>query len=308
MPSVPEPQLPPQSQSLTMTMRLPNRNHVMRRFFHESTLERPIPTRRVRPAPADACLVNLHLPRTGGTTLRQLLLPRLLKRIRPDQIFLVDMGPESDSRAGTFADLAALSHSQRAKLRFICGHMPPDVMDLVPKPVGFAVMRSPLDRALSLYWYCYHATDNPAHEAARQMGPAAFCTGGFGHASNGQARYLSGAAFESVVPPDDELLSRAQIVFDRLAYVGTWEAFPQTLNDIATLAGVPRLDAATRLNGAKRLRQATPEECAEILAYNRVDATLYAAALQRQAASSVRAPQSRLHGFVNLLRDFGLAR
>lgn len=165
--------------------------------------------RLMEAAPPEACLVHLHLPRTGGTSLRKSLLPRLIAQVSPDRAFLVDMAPESGCAAGSFADLEALPSGRRERLRFVSGHMPPRILDLLPCAVAFTILRSPVDRALSDYWYCYHERTSSAHEAARRLGPAEFCAAGFSQAANGQARYLSGAAFDGTAPDESELFCRA---------------------------------------------------------------------------------------------------
>jgi hypothetical protein len=71
----------------------------------------------------ESCIVLLHIPRTGGTTLRRLLLPRLLRRMRPEEIFLIDIGPEYGCRTGSLADLAALDPHVRGQLRFVTGRV-----------------------------------------------------------------------------------------------------------------------------------------------------------------------------------------
>ncbi len=235
----------------------------------------------------DQCLIHLHLPRTGGTTLRKLLLPQLLKRISPDQVFLVDNGHEHDCLSGSFTKLVALAPQRRAKLRFISGHMPPTIIDLVPDPVAFTVMRCPVDRALSDYWYCYHTTENPAHAEARRLGPVDFCAMGCSQASNGQARYLSGAAFERVTPSDNDLLLRAQSTLRRLCYSGTFENFKETLEAIAVIAGVTSPNWSGNWNSAERIWPTPRLERTKIADLNRVDAVLYTAASQGQFNVSV---------------------
>jgi hypothetical protein len=143
-------------------------------------------------------------------------------------------------------------------------------------------MRSPVDRALSDYWYCYHESANPAHFAARSMSAAAFCAAGFGQARNGQAKYLSGVAFEKGSPEDEELYVRAQQALGKLDYVGLFETFEQTLDDIADLAGVRKLDAAVRINVAERTVTPTAEELTILRAENRIDQALYETAIRRR--------------------------
>lgn len=230
---------------------------------------------------AGACLVHLHLPRTGGTSLRRALLPRLVARMPPDRVFLVDMPPENGCSAGSFSELEALPPRERKRLRFVVGHLPPHVLEILPRFCAFTVLRSPVERALSDYWYCYHEPTNPAHEAARRLSPAEFCAAGYGQAANGQARYLSGVAFDGSAPTEARLFRRALTVLRKVHYVGLFEALPRAMADIAGLAGVARFGASERLNAAKRVAPVSAAERERIAFCNRVDQALHAWARRR---------------------------
>src|SRR5271165_3234705 len=143
----------------------------------------------------DRCLIHFHIPRTGGTWFRQSLIQHLLKLYNPAQIFFVGGCPEWNCASGSYQDLLSLSLRARSRLRLITGHMPIDVLDKFQDCYRVTVLRDPLERCISDYWYCYEEQKNPAHAAARTLSPAEFCLGGFGQARNGQARYLSGIVF-----------------------------------------------------------------------------------------------------------------
>jgi hypothetical protein len=198
------------------------------------------------------------LPRTGGTTIRNLLLPLLLKRVAPEQVFLVDMGPEYGCRCGTVEDLAALPRGERRQIRFVSGHMPLHVITPLEDPVLFTMLRSPVERALSEYWYCFHERTSPAHAVARALTPLEYCERGYGYGPNGQARFLSGAAWDEIAPSDHDLYDRAMKALRSINYIGKFEQFQRTLDNIADLAGVDRLTASTRLNIAERLAEVPP--------------------------------------------------
>ena len=119
--------------------------------------------------------------------------------------------------------------------------------------------------------------------AARTLGPAEFCVAGFGQASNGQARYLSGAAFDGTAPTEEELFRRALAALERVHYVGIFEAFRQSVADVAALAGVAQFDPTDRMNSAERISPVSPADRERIAACNRVDAALHAWALHRVA-------------------------
>lgn len=229
----------------------------------------------------DHCIVHVHIPRTGGTTLRNWLLPRLLEHLSPAEIYLVDIGPEHGCRTGSIADLVALGERQRRRLRFVTGHVAPAVAELVGRPVLATLVRDPVERALSDYWYCFHEPSNPAHAKARELSELEFVARGFGQSRNGHARYLSGVAISGEQISDEALFARAKHGLDRMDYVGIFEQLDDAVDDLCELAGVERSGALPWLNEAARLRPASGHDRRLIAAHNWVDSALYGIGLGR---------------------------
>jgi hypothetical protein len=225
---------------------------------------------------ANFCLIHFHIPRTGGTTLRHLLLPALLERVSRDAIYLIDTGPEYGARSGSFQEFEALSARDRGRIRFVSGHVPLRIADLVPAPLMFTVVRDPVERALSDYWHCFHAADNSAHAMARRLSVAAFVAGGFGQAKNGHARYLSNIAFSGEQIDDDQLFARAMSGLQRMCYVGRYENLKETATTICDIAGLPRNAQLPHLQRAPRLAEVSPSDLQRIADGNRVDTALVA--------------------------------
>ena len=93
-------------------------------------------------------LIFLHIPKTGGTSITNLLQAVLSPSINVE-------GPESLRK---FLDL---SHSERRALRFAYGHMPYGLHELTSAHCKYLVfLREPVDRVLSNYYYIKRA---PAH-------------------------------------------------------------------------------------------------------------------------------------------------
>jgi hypothetical protein len=226
------------------------------------------------------CLVHVHIPRTGGTTLRHLLLPRMLELWPPDAIYLIDIGPEYGCRTGSFGDFAALSWRERRSLRFVSGHVPLEIADLLPNPLLFTVMRNPVDRALSDYWYSYHEGSNAAHPKARSLSAIEFVAGGWGQTQNGHARYLAGAAFSGEQIDDDELFARARRRLNNVSYIGLFEQLENVVDDLCALAGLRPVDGLIHLNDAQRLMGTSTHDLDVIAYYNLVDIALHAMALR----------------------------
>jgi len=228
---------------------------------------------------SDACFIHVHVPRTGGTTLRNVLFGRLSTRLKSDEIFLVDLLSDR-YRTGSVDDFEGLSSDELRRLRFVSGHAPLRFAEHVPRPFTFAVLREPVDRSLSVYWYCFHNPQHPAHAHARSMSPVEFITGGWGEARNGQARYLSGYAFTTESPSDDQLLDATEIALERLSYIGFFDSLRTVVRDMCRAVGtrppltIPRTNAAPRQPISRR-------DLIRIEACNAADIALYKLALER---------------------------
>lgn len=232
---------------------------------------------------SDACLIHRHIPRTGGTSIRQAITRHLLQRYSPSQIFLLDCGVEYDCANGSLSDFKALGDEERARIRFIGGHVPPEMVSLVPHPVTFTVLRDPVEHAISQYWFCFHdPTSGKSHQAARSLSIYDFVNQGFAGTKNGQALFLSGAFFTRERMSEEKLLESARRSLSEMTYACTLEDASELLSDICVVAGVNRVEDLPRLHQGRRLRQTTPEELALIASYNQVDRELYESVRKRR--------------------------
>jgi len=199
-----------------------------------------------------------------------------------DEVFFVELGSDF-YLTGTVADFDALSESQKRRLRFVTGHAPLRFAEQVPNPFTFAIVREPVDRALSAYWYCFHNADHPAHGKARALSPVEFIAGGWGEARNGQARYLSGHSFSGGTPTDSELLEAAASALDRITYVGFFENLPAVVSDMCAIVGITPPRVLPFWNPAARA-SISEEDLKTIAMCNSVDVELYSRALQKYAS------------------------
>ena len=193
----------------------------------------------------------MHVPRTGGTALRDALFMPLVQRLGHDQVFLIDLG-SNVCRTGSLEDFRALSKSERERLRFIAGHAPLEILDDVLSPFSFTMLREPIDRALSAYWYCFHNEHHPAHARARSLSAVDFIVGGWGEARNGQARYLSGQSFQDGSQSGEDVLEGAKRALERISYVGFFNQFETVVSDVCAFANIAAPSEIPRTNYAKR--------------------------------------------------------
>ncbi len=175
------------------------------------------------------------MPGSGGTALRDALFMPLVQRLGHDQVFLIDL--DSDiCRTGSFEDFMALSKPEKERLRFITGHASIRILDGVPSPYSFTMLREPINSALSAYWYCFHNDHHPAHARARSLTAVDFIVGGWGEARNGQARYLSGHSFQDGSQIGEEVLEGAKRALERISYIGFFNQFETVVSDVCAFA------------------------------------------------------------------------
>ena len=232
-------------------------------------------------------LIHFHIPRTGGTWLRNCLLNHFYSVCNPDRIFVVEEDSEGNMTSMNYQKLESLNRRQRAFLRYVTGHMPIRILDLFDKAFSFTTLRHPVQRALSDYWYCYHTAENPAHRLARTLSPGDFCRLGYGQASNGIARYLSGAAYSDEPMEQSELRKKAMERLHQYDLVGLQEDLPSVL----TALPIPYRQESTqpgRLNAAKRRKRPTVEDIEKITEYTLVDFEIYHCALWLHSARQKR--------------------
>ena len=89
----------------------------------------------------DRSLFFLHIPKTAGTSLRELL----SCRFAPADILALSGATRARQRAQQLADVA--------QYRFVHGHVPYALVDRFPRrPFVVTLLRDPLDRAVSAFY------------------------------------------------------------------------------------------------------------------------------------------------------------
>lgn len=152
--------------------------------------------------------VFLHIPRTGGTSLLQVL----RRQYSPPLLYEIDGARVQES----IHRLATLPTSEKAQLACIAGHCPWGVHQLVGREaVYFAVVREPVSRIISHYFY---VLNNPAHYLHRKVVESKMTLEEYAMSnlsselSNGQVRLLWGDENAS----DTQLERALPELFERL--------------------------------------------------------------------------------------------
>lgn len=182
------------------------------------TQKRPPPPRKA----SKALDIFLHLPKTAGMTLNVVLHRQFPER---GAVFHTAHLHAPDA-ARQFLDLPP---AERGAVRLITGHTEFGLHEFLPAPATyFTVLRDPVERVLSHFYYVRATPDNPRYAEAAGMTLEEFVTSDrFPESDNGQTRLLAGLADGAA---SDTLLRRAQSnIASRFTVVGLMEEFDASL-------------------------------------------------------------------------------
>jgi hypothetical protein len=109
---------------------------------------------------SDRLLLFLHLAKTGGVTLADIL----ARGLAPEEFLQIEMADTDSSAIGTWSHravelaLSRLQPSQVGKLRAVWGHYRQGIQEHLPRPCAVVtLLREPVDRMISAYYYTNRA-------------------------------------------------------------------------------------------------------------------------------------------------------
>jgi len=176
-----------------------------------------------------ATVFFLHLPKTGGTTMRRIL----DREYRNARRFEIGEDVTGDIRA-----FRSLEWTDGNAPNLVQGHMSYGLHRFVPGPATYVtLLRDPMRRALSDYHYVTSTPTHPIYEHVKDLSLVEYFESGItGQLSNGMVRLLSGAHLpdDIGVPSKEEMerkdLELAQAHLEQgFAAVGVLERFDETL-------------------------------------------------------------------------------
>jgi hypothetical protein len=267
-------------------------------------------------------LIFVHVPKTGGTTVREILASNYSSEERwplDNEDRLLAMGtPESDqtplirSIKGELPPLPAkppvrnlelakaafeaLPEAQRARLRYLYGHTVFGAHIFAGADwLHFAMLRDPIERVLSLY-------QARCDRRGVELDLETYLAQGRDHQLfNNQTLFLSGAPFEEPFPPRGSrtMLARAKTNLRTHFIVGTTERFDESMGLLQHRAGLRTVRYEKRnVARARPRREDLPQRIIEhIMEFNELDIELHRAAgelLDEQLiANGIKKPSRR---------------
>lgn len=218
-------------------------------------------------------LIFVHLMKTGGTTLSQLIREHYPK----ERIF--HFVPKKDGQ--TLHDLEQMDRSQRERLQFVHGHAKFGFHQHLSQPARYITMlREPVSRIISLYYFIHQ---NPT----REMPPEKHCPTLASYLDtrlkaldNRQTRAIAGPTaarvpFGEVTP---EILEMAKKNLETFLMVGVTERFDESVIVLKHALDLKNI-LYTRVNANSnkpKIDQIDPADIERIKAYNAYDLELYA--------------------------------
>jgi hypothetical protein len=184
-------------------------------------------------ATTDPTVIFLHIGKTGGWTLRQVLyrnVPRSqVTRVRPPA-----HRPRGFLNDEPLHAFAALPEADRARPRLLVSHMIFGIHESVPRPSTYVTMlREPVARTVSQYRHVLRRQNHRLHAAAvsGRLSFERYVRGGEAlEVDNGQTRALAGDVETPFGESTDAMLGVALANLDRhVAVAGLTERFDESL-------------------------------------------------------------------------------
>ena len=241
---------------------------------------------RSKRSDAQPSVIFLHIGKTAGTTLRQILRKQyspaetLLIRSRPLRAERPEDRPTRESTIGYFASLPEI---ERGRASLILGHTIFGIHRYVPRPATyFTLLRDPVALTISQYNYVARNPKHPLHGAASYRSLEAYVTSGVTlEADNSQTRAIAGDTTTPFGGCTDAMLELAKAnIEEHFSVVGAVERFDESLLLLQRAFGWSR-PYYVRANVTGKKEPVAAEVRELIRSQNRIDLALYAWAAER---------------------------
>lgn len=167
-------------------------------------------------------IVFIHIPKAGGMTIYS----AIRSIYKPSEIHKINPAAESLEK------YKQLSVARKKNLKVIYGHMDYQIHKFMPSNSRyFTMMRNPIERVISHYYYVKRTANNPLNELAKRSTLEDWITRcGLIEMNNGQTRRLSGYNDpEELSECSEERLNQAKCTIQQqFSLVGITERFDES--------------------------------------------------------------------------------
>ena len=218
--------------------------------------------------------IHLHIPKTGGTTLRDII----QRQYRSEKILMIPKLEESENI------LKEVSTSQINQLKLIQGHLKYGIHNHFHRRAKyFAIIRDPINRVLSTYYYVLSQKNNPQNLSTsnNQMTIYDFVQSGVNpFLINGQTQLISGKTgdIDNPIIESEELFSLAkENIENDFLFLGITEMFDETILILKNMLGwhMPYYSIANRTKKKPNYDAVNPTIISFIKEHNQLDIKLY---------------------------------
>jgi hypothetical protein len=218
--------------------------------------------------------IHLHIPKTGGTTLRDII----QRQYRSEKILMIPKLEESENI------LKEVSTSQINQLKLIQGHLKYGLHNHFHRRAKyFAIIRDPINRVLSTYYYVLSQKNNPQNLSTsnNQMTIYDFVQSGVNpFLINGQTKLISGKTgnIDNPIIESEELFSLAkENIENDFLFLGITEMFDETILILKNMLGwhMPYYSIANRTKKKPNYDAVNPTIISFIKEHNQLDIKLY---------------------------------
>ena len=217
-------------------------------------------------------ILFLHIPRTGGTTFRDLI------RRQYKQYEILEI-KHFDNAIGTIKNIP---EEKIQLLKIVIGHFPFGIHQYFPQSCKYITfIRHPISRVISTYNYTLNNQNHPHHEEVSKMSISDYIKSNIEiFIDNGQLRIISGVLYSDENPIfgkcDIELIHKAKFNVDKyFLLVGISERYNETLLLLKKLLGWKLPFYSIANISKKKLNNSNQGYLTEIKNINKLDIEFY---------------------------------
>lgn len=234
---------------------------------------------------ADQCIIFIHVPKTGGATLR-----RVFHREYGDNVLSLATLDQP------LAQVAQVPYEARAAAKLVLGHVHYGIHEYIPKECSYVtVLRDPVERILSLYKFIARERNHPLYERfgnfSGSLDEYVSTDADRNQVDNGQTRQIAGTPIDlDRVGAAD--LERAKSNLESFLVIGLTERFDESFVLMRKTLGWPLSWYKTE-NTSPRVKLQLPDETIRVIRErNRYDIELYDFAAQLLSKAVAEQPAS----------------